>query len=226
MGYLDKSTITVDAILTNRGRELLADRVAGNFRITKFALADDEVNYRLYNTAHPLGDKYYGNIIESMPVLEATPDESQLLKYKLITVSDPNSALVTRGPLGSFKIPFIIVPGISDPTSPLNIYRDPSSAGSNVANYFDIVPSTSYGKEANGYTVIASDSSIVKILSTYPGAGGSTTSVSTSIRGSVTAKGTAFRLQTNDVTGKAGDVVVTVFGNDSGATFTFDVTVV
>lgn len=88
MGYLNKATITVDAILTNRGRELLAQGGAGNFRITKFALADDEVDYTLYNPPGNAGSDFYGYLIENMPTLEATPDESQIMRYKLVTLED------------------------------------------------------------------------------------------------------------------------------------------
>jgi hypothetical protein len=52
MGYLNNSVVTVDAILTTKGRELLAQ---GNFNITQFALADDEIDYTLYNPNHPSG---------------------------------------------------------------------------------------------------------------------------------------------------------------------------
>ena len=48
MGYLDSSTITVDAILTKRGRELLALN-DGSFKITQFALGDDEIDYTMFN---------------------------------------------------------------------------------------------------------------------------------------------------------------------------------
>jgi hypothetical protein len=51
MGFLDNTSITVDAILTKKGRELLA-RGQNEFKITKFALADDEVDYSLYDTSH------------------------------------------------------------------------------------------------------------------------------------------------------------------------------
>lgn len=88
MGYLNKATITVDAILTNRGRELLAQGGTGNFSITKFAVADDEVDYTLYNPPGNAGSDFYGFIIENMPTLEATPDESQTMKYKLVTLGD------------------------------------------------------------------------------------------------------------------------------------------
>lgn len=103
MGYLDNSTITVDAILTKRGRELLA--MGGGsvsmgqsnpFQITQFALADDEIDYDLWNPAHPLGSAYYGTVIENMPVTEAVPDETQVMKYKLVTF-----------PRGAYAIPYL-----------------------------------------------------------------------------------------------------------------------
>lgn len=84
MGYLDGSTVTVDAILTNKGRQVLA--AGGRLNITKFALSDDEIDYDLWNPAHTLGTNYYGAVIENMPVLEALPDETQMLRYKLVTL--------------------------------------------------------------------------------------------------------------------------------------------
>lgn len=84
MGYLDNSSVTVDAILTNKGREMLA--AGGKLDITKFALSDDEIDYDLYNPAHTLGTNYYGSVIEAMPILEALPDETQMLRYKLVTL--------------------------------------------------------------------------------------------------------------------------------------------
>lgn len=85
MGYLDNTTVTIDAILTKKGRELLA-KGRSQFNITKFALADDEVDYDLWNPSHPNGVDYYGTVIENMPITEAVPDETQSLKYKLITM--------------------------------------------------------------------------------------------------------------------------------------------
>jgi hypothetical protein len=52
MGYLNNTAVTVDAILTAKGRELLA-RGDGSFRITQFALSDDEIDYTLYNPTQP-----------------------------------------------------------------------------------------------------------------------------------------------------------------------------
>jgi len=95
MGYLSNSIITVDAILTKKGRELLA-KGDGSFKITQFALSDDEINYNLYNPSHPSGSAFYGEAIENMPILEAFPDENQIMKYKLITL-----------PRGTAKMPII-----------------------------------------------------------------------------------------------------------------------
>jgi hypothetical protein len=92
MGYLDNTSITVDAILTKKGRELLA-KGRNNFKITQFALADDEIDYDLWNPAHPLGSDYYGVAIENMPITEAVPDETQSMKYKLITLPKGTTAI-------------------------------------------------------------------------------------------------------------------------------------
>ena len=97
MGYLNNSVITVDAILTTKGRELLAAN-NGAFRITQFALADDEIDYTLYNPQHPSGSAYYGEAIDGMPLLEAFPEESQIMKYKLATL-----------PRGTAKLPVLDV---------------------------------------------------------------------------------------------------------------------
>ena len=85
MGYLNNQVVTVDAILTTKGRELLA-RGDGSFNITQFALSDDEIDYTLYNPTNPSGSAFYGEAIQNMPLLEAFPDEQQMLKYKLATL--------------------------------------------------------------------------------------------------------------------------------------------
>jgi len=95
MGYLDNSSITVDAILTKRGRELLA-RNDGSFRITQFALGDDEIDYTLFNENHPNGSQFSGEAIENMPLIEAIPDEENIMRHKLITL-----------PRGTSKLPIV-----------------------------------------------------------------------------------------------------------------------
>ena len=97
MGYLNNAVLTVDAILTKKGRELLAKN-DGSFRITQFALADDEIDYTLYDPDHPSGSAFYGVALEGMPLLEAFPDETQTMKYKLVTL-----------PRGTAKLPILNV---------------------------------------------------------------------------------------------------------------------
>ena len=95
MGYLDNSSIIVDAILTKKGRELLS-RQDGSFRITQFALADDEIDYTLYNENHPDGSAFYGQAIENLPLIEAIPNENNTMISKLTTL-----------PRGTTKIPVL-----------------------------------------------------------------------------------------------------------------------
>ena len=82
MGVLDNTSVTVDAILTKKGREKLA-KGEGQFRITKFALGDDEIDYNLYDITHPNGSNFYGQAIENMNLLEAVPDQNLSLRFKL-----------------------------------------------------------------------------------------------------------------------------------------------
>lgn len=90
MGFLDNTTITVDAILTKKGREKLASGNE-NFNITHYAFADDEIDYELWDTSHPNGSTYYGAVLDNMPLLEAFVDETQVMRYKLFT-SDKDKA--------------------------------------------------------------------------------------------------------------------------------------
>lgn len=86
MGYLNNQSITVDAILTKKGRELLS-KGRQYFNITKFALADDEIDYHLWNANHPSGSNYYGYAIEQLPILEPNPDETQNMRYRLVSLN-------------------------------------------------------------------------------------------------------------------------------------------
>ena len=96
MGFLDNSgDIILDAVLTDTGRMRLA-RGDGSFKIVKFALSDDEINYELYrnsnhaNGAHPSGSAYYDLDILQTPVLEAFTNNTSLMKSKLISVPRTN----------------------------------------------------------------------------------------------------------------------------------------
>jgi len=90
MGFLDNSgDIILDAVLTDTGRKRLAQG-NGSFTISKFALADDEINYGLYNKNHSSGSAYYDLEILQTPVLEAFTNNASSVKSKLITVSNTN----------------------------------------------------------------------------------------------------------------------------------------
>ena len=89
MGFLDNTSTTVDAILTKKGRELLA-KGDGQFKITRFRLSDDEIDYSLYDTTHPNGSNFYGAVIENISLLEAFPVGK--LKYFLINASEGATA--------------------------------------------------------------------------------------------------------------------------------------
>ena len=148
MGYLNNSVVTVDAILTKKGRELLA-RGDGSFRITQFALADDEIDYTLYNTSHPSGSAFYGEAIENMPLLEAFADENQVMKYKLATL-----------PRGTAKLP-IIEAGFASITlkQGASLTITPQTLNFLGANQ---------AFESSGYTVTIAD---VRLLSNFTGVG-------------------------------------------------------
>ena len=98
MGFLNNTSVTVDAILTKKGRELLA-RGQNEFQITKFALSDDEIDYNLWDVTHPNGSNYYGAVIENMPLLESFVDENQVMRFKLITL-----------PKNTAKLPILEIP--------------------------------------------------------------------------------------------------------------------
>ena len=103
MSYLSSTSVVVDAILTKKGRELLA-RNNGSFQITQFSLSDDEIDYTLYNPTHPSGSAYYGEAIENMPILQAYPDDTEIMRYKLITLPRGTAKLPVLDNSSNFKL--------------------------------------------------------------------------------------------------------------------------
>ena len=209
MGYLNNNTVTVDAILTKKGRELLA-RNDGSFRITQFSLADDEIDYTLYNPNHPSGSAFYGEAIENMPILEAFPDESQVMKYKLLTL-----------PRGTAKLPVLEV-GYTTITLKQGAAL---SITPQTLNYLGA--DTTF--EASGYTATIGDS---RVLSVFQGTGVNTTDAatlnSTSTVGtnvSRTVIGTTINMTATTVntlfgTANTLQTILTLTGRDSGARLT------
>ena len=90
MGFLDNSgDIILDAVLTDTGRMRLA-RGDGSFKITKFALGDDEINYELYDKNHASGSAYYDLEVMQTPILEAFTDNAASMKSKLVSLPRNN----------------------------------------------------------------------------------------------------------------------------------------
>jgi len=85
MGYLDNSSITVDAVLTKKGREILKD--GGNLNITQFSLSDTGVDYTLWNSDDASGSAFYGEAIENLPMLEASVHSEYNLRNRLISLN-------------------------------------------------------------------------------------------------------------------------------------------
>jgi len=90
MGFLDNSgDIILDAVLTDAGRKLLA-KGDGSFRITQFALFDDEIDYGLYDSSHPSGSAYYDLEIMRTPIFEAFTNNASSGKSRLMTIPRTN----------------------------------------------------------------------------------------------------------------------------------------
>ena len=93
MAFLDNSgDILLDAVLTEDGRKLMAQ---GQFQISKFALGDDEINYGLYDTAHPSGSAYYDLEILQTPIFEASTAINAGINYGLLSITNPNLLYLT-----------------------------------------------------------------------------------------------------------------------------------
>jgi len=214
MGYLDNTIVTVDAILTKKGRELLA-RGDGSFFISQFALSDDDVDYSLFNPNHPSGSAYYGEAIENMPVLEAFPDETQVMKYLLTTL-----------PRGTSKLPILNV-GVS------SIVLQQGAAYKITPETLNYLGSTNVF-ESGGYIATVAD---VRAFSEFTGVGISspevealniTQTIGTNV--SKTVIGSTINLRATTVNTLFGtrsqlQTTITIIGRDSGARVTIPVTI-
>lgn len=169
MGYLPNNTITVDAILTKKGRQILASGQQ-NFQITQFALADDEVDYNLWNPEHPSGSNYYGQAIEQMPVLEPVADETQSMRYKLVSL-DKATVRIPVVTINTGNVSFQV--GQSVTISPNTVQTAPQ--GTPLANL----------NSQLGYTAILhnSDAAFLNVVTAAPGtqAGGAYTNIENTI---------------------------------------------
>jgi hypothetical protein len=195
MAYLDNTEITVDAILTKKGRQKLASGQSLN--ISKFALGDDEIDYTLYEPAHPKGSAYYDSAIRAIPVTEASPDETQVLRYKLVTL-----------PKGTTQIPTVRL-GV------------PSIGVNQLEGGVGLTPTTSpAGNASAGYTVVLTvvrGASAVGSVPVFLGEEITTTAQVVS--------GLEFRFTPNPNLTIDVSTTLTVYGNETGGSQTIPVTV-
>lgn len=203
MGYLSNDVITVDAILTKKGREKLS--AGEGLNITQFAVADDEIDYSLYDAGHPKGSAFYDAAIKALPIIEATPDETQVMKYKLVTLPKTTTRI---------------------PTVSLGI---PSLSTNQTAGATTISPTTSpSGNTRLGYTAILSNKNAGDLVG--EGLTGEVGSIPVFLGEEVTAtaavaKGLTFRFIPNSNITSTVQTTLTVIGNETGGTVSIPVTV-
>ena len=214
MAYLNNTSVVIDAILTKKGRELLA-RNDGSFQITQFSLADDEIDYSLYNPTHPSGSAFYGEAIQAMPIIQAYPEDQEIMKYKLLTL-----------PRGTGAIPVIT----SIPTNLDLKLGAPNSIQPATANY----NGSSTFFETSGYQFTIGD---VRTMSSFTGIGINTpaaaalnSTVTIGTNQSKTVIGTSLNLTATTIRSLFGSntflsTTITVVGRDSGARLTIPVTI-
>jgi len=199
MGFLNNTTVTVDAILTKKGRELLAQGTEA-FNITKFALADDEVDYNLWDVTHPNGSDYYGKVIENMPLLEAFPDENHVMRYKLVTL-----------PKSTTTMPVLTINNENTLTFPDRQVPSNRDVSADTQNATD-----------SSYTFIIHDNTIVNFAANSNSSAGASGTVpfflgKDDAPNSDTRVGTEVSIRNLKLT-SAKSTQLTIVGNDTGAT--------
>ena len=203
MGYLNNTSITVDAILTKKGRQKLASGQSLN--ISKFALGYDENDYTLYEPAHPKGSAYYDSAIKAIPILEASPDETQVLRYKLVTL-----------PKGTTQIPIVSL-GIPS----IGVFQNEGQVS--------LSPTTSPAGNTNaGYTVVLADQRAGTLSVSQGAAGAGTVPVFLGEEITTTAQvvnGLSFAFTPNPSLTTNISTTITVYGNETGGSQTIPVTV-
>jgi hypothetical protein len=207
MAYLDNKTITIQAILTNKGRQILAQN--GTLNPTSFALGDDEINYNLYQPNHPLGSAFYDLAIRNTPILEPFSDETQALKHKLVTL-----------PAGVTSVPTVSV-------SQTNITVD-----KNYSAQIIIGPSTNPTYDTTlGYTAILVNKNVGSLTVTQTNSLNSTSATVPSFYGSAVTEasqvvvGIQFQFIPNSNLVTTTTTQIIIIGNESGGSVTIPVTV-
>lgn len=201
MAYLDNSEIIVDAILTKKGREKLS--TGEGLNITKFALGDDEIDYTLYEPAHPKGSAFYDSAIRAIPITEASPDETQTLRFKLVTL-----------PKGTTKIPVVEfgIPNITVTQNSGQVTLSPTTSPS--------------GNTQSGYTVVLANKNAGTLVGSGAAAGSGGITVGDEITSTAAIeRGLTFTFLPNPNISQTIRTTITVFGNETGGSQTIPVTV-
>ena len=160
MGYLDNSTIVVDAVLTKQGRKLLA--LGQGLNISYFTLTDTGVDYSLWNPDHPSGSAFYGEAIENLPNLEALPNSAYFMRNNLITLPRDVKAM-----------PYVTLNGFGIGQAASFSWPNGSTATLGVTIKLENVAS-----EEQGWQIVVPDSSLVVVS----GAGWSQASISGNVQ--------------------------------------------
>lgn len=207
MSYIDNTTITIDAVLTKKGRELLAKN--GNLNITSFALADDEIDYTLYQSNHPNGSAFYDLALKNAPVFEPFTDETQVMKYKLVTLNQG----VTSIPVIAIAQDKISV--ARDFTGDIIISPSTNPAYNLTAGYTAIL-----GNKNVGTLVVEESNSINSVSNTIPTFAGDINTTTSQV-----VVGKKFRFVPNAQLGRTTTTNLTIVGNESGGSISIEVTV-
>jgi len=207
MAYIDNQTITVDAILTQKGREILARN--GNLNITSFALADDEIDYTLYQPNHPNGSAFYDIAIRNTPVFEPVSDETQVMKYKLVSLNQGVTS----------------IPVISIAQDKISVSRDFTgniiiSPSTNPAYNLTLGYTAILGNKNVGVLIVDQANSINSVSSTIPAFAGDINTTSAQV-----VVGQSFRFLPNSSLGQTTSTTLTIIGNESGGSLSIEVTV-
>ena len=208
MAYIDNKSIVVDAVLTKKGRENLAKN--GSLNITSFALADDEIDYSLYNANAATPDLMEIGLVNT-PVFEPNVDETQVMKYKLVTLNQGTTFIPTISTAQTFIEILSTYNGrvvISPSTTPAN-----------------------YNKSL-GYTAVLSNNAVGNLIVTSqaPNTGTSIGTVAVfsgdiSSTTSQTLSGLEFAFVPNSNLAQTTTTSLTIIGNESGGGTVIPITV-
>jgi len=208
MAYIDNKSIIVDAVLTKKGRELLATN--GSLNITAFALSDDEIDYSLYNPNAASPDLMEIALVNT-PVFEPNVDETQVMKYKLVTLDQ-----------GTTFIPTISISQTAIEQYSTYNGRIVISPSTTPANYNSNL----------GYTAILSNNVVgnIVVITQAPNVGASTGTVpifsgDVSSATSQTLVGLEFAFTVNPALTRTTTTTLTIVGNESGGSVSIPVTV-